>query len=222
MDIKALVFDFDGVITDTEPVHMEAWLSVLENLGISFDEEEYRLNYLGLNDRDFLDAVGRIHGRHFDDAEKADLIGQKSEGALRMLEHDIPLLPGVREFVEEEASRGRLLAICSGANRGEIEYILRRLKWRDLFDPIIASDSVVRGKPDPEGYIRALEGLQKKAKDLLLPENIVAIEDSPKGVAAAKAAGMRCVAVGLGFAPEELAQADGIFPSLAEVDLKAL
>ncbi|HPM41743.1 MAG TPA: HAD hydrolase-like protein, partial [bacterium] len=69
MEIKALVFDFDGVITDTEPVHMEAWLAVFEPMGISFDEEEYRENYLGLNDRDFLDAVSRIHGRHFDDAE---------------------------------------------------------------------------------------------------------------------------------------------------------
>jgi len=221
METKALIFDFDGVITDTEPIHMEAWLDALEAHGISFDEEEYRLNYLGLTDRDFLDAVGRIHGRRFDDAEKADLIEQKSQGALTMLEHDVPLIPGVREFVEGVAGK-MMLAICSGANRGEIEYILRRLRWRELFDPIVASDSVVRGKPDPEGYIRALDGLRKRATDLLLPEHVLAIEDSPKGVAAAKAAGVRCLAVGQGFGMDELSGADMILPTLAELDLESL
>lgn len=221
MQIKALIFDFDGVITDTEPIHMEAWLSVLEPLGVSFNEEEYRAHYLGLNDRDFLDAVARIHRHHVDDAEKADMIGRKSEATLQMLEHSIPLLPGVREFVDA-AAKSCMLAICSGANRGEIEFILRRLKWRDRFNPIIASDSVTRGKPDPEGYIRAIEGLQKRATELLLPEHALAIEDSPKGIAAAKAAGMRCLAVGEGFPRAELAAADRVFATLAEADLDDL
>lgn len=221
MDIKALVFDFDGVITDTEPVHMEAWLAVFEPMGISFDEEEYRENYLGLNDRDFLDAVSRIHGRHFGEAERLDMIGQKSEGALSMLAHDIPLLPGVREFIDE-AAKNRMLAICSGANRAEIEFILKSIKRRELFDPIIASDSVTKGKPDPEGYIRALEGLQKRATELLLPEHVLAIEDSPKGIAAARAAGIRCIAVGEAFPPSELSQAERAFKSLAEVDLNEI
>ena len=221
MPIKAIIFDFDGVITDTEPIHMDAWLEVLEPLGVSFGEEEYRAHYLGLNDRDFLDAVARIHRHHIDAAEKADLIERKSEQALRMLEHSIPLLPGVREFVEA-AAKDRMLAICSGANRGEIEFILRQLKWRSHFNPIIASDSVTRGKPDPEGYIRALEGLQQRATELLLPEHVLAIEDSPKGIAAAKAAGMRCLAVGENYTRAELAAADRVISTLAEADLDDL
>ena len=217
--LKAIVFDFDGVITDTEPIHMDAWLGVLEEMGISFDEDEYRSHYLGLNDRDFLDALGRIHHRSFGDAEKSRLIEQKSAAALIMLEHGIPLLPGVREFVES-ADGKMMFAICSGANRGEIEHILKSLKWHKLFSPIVASDSVKRGKPDPEGYIRAFEGLQSRATELLLPEHVLAIEDSPKGIAAAKAAGLRCLAVGTNFAPEELAHADWIVKTLAEFDIE--
>lgn len=215
---KALVFDFDGVITDTEPVHMDAWLGVLESLGIDFGEEEYRGSYLGLNDRDFLDAVGRIHGHHFSPADKANLIEQKSMAVMTMLEHDIPLLPGVREFVAE-AGRSRLLSICSGAGHGEIEFILHRLKWKDLFAPVIAAESVTKGKPDPEGYIRALEGLQQLATELLLPAEVLAVEDSPKGIAAAKAAGLRCLAVSNSYPPEILKDADWVVASLAEFDL---
>jgi HAD superfamily hydrolase (TIGR01509 family) len=216
--IKALVFDFDGVITDTEPVHMDAWLGVFEPLGISFGEDEYRAQYLGLNDRDFLDAVGRMHGHHFSAADKANLIEQKAMAVMTMLEHDIPLLPGVREFVEE-AKKTHLLAICSGAGHGEIEFILHRLKWEGVFSPIVAAESVTKGKPDPEGYIRALEGLQKRATELLLSDETLAVEDSPKGIAATKAAGLRCLAVSNSYPDAILKDADRVVSSLAEFDL---
>lgn len=216
---KAFIFDFDGVIADTEPVHMDAWLGVLEPLGISFDEDEYRKNYLGLNDRDFLDTLGRIHRHHFLDADKANLIEQKSVITMEMLWHSIPLMPGAADFIKQ-VSDNHLLSICSGANRGEIEFILKRLKLSSLFNPIIAADSVKHGKPDPEGYIRALEGLQNRAGELLSAESVIAVEDSPKGIAAAKMAGLRCVAVASSFEREELKRADWVVPSLAEADIE--
>lgn len=215
--IKAIVFDFDGVITDTEPVHMEAWLGVLEPIGISFDEDEYRANYLGLNDRDFLDVLARIHGHHFDDVEKARLIEEKSAANINMLERHIPLMPGVAEFIEEVKNK-YLLAICSGAQKTEIEYILRRLKWADLFNPVIAADLVGKGKPDPEGYIRTFEGLLDRSPDPILPEHVLAIEDSPKGVAAAKAAGLKCAAIKGAFTAEQLSGADFVVGAIGEID----
>lgn len=221
MNIKAIIFDLDGIITDTEPVHMDAWLGVLESLGIAFDEEEYKRNYVGLNDRDFLNEVGRIHKHHFSDADKANLIEDKIAACVRMLEYDIPLLPGIAEFIRKE-SEGRLLAICSGANRGEIEFILRKLRWENLFNPVIASDSVGKGKPDPEGYIRAMEGLIDRATDIILPENFLAVEDSPKGIEAAKAAGIKCLAVTNSYPEKELSKADHIVKSLADLDLEVL
>lgn len=220
MKIKAFIFDLDGVITDTEPIHMDAWLEVLEPIGIAFDEDEYRKNYLGLNDRDFLDSVGRVHGHHFSDAEKADLIEVKTSASINLMEHDVPLLEGVRDFVDK-ISDDHLLAICSGANRAEIEYILKHLGWMKMFEPVIASDSVRRGKPNPEGYIRALQGLVERSSDIILSESVIAVEDSPKGIAAAKAAGLRCVAVGTSYKKSELEAADWIVDRISEFDYLA-
>lgn len=221
MTFKAIVFDFDGIITDTEPVHMDAWQGVLEPLGVTIDEDEFRTQYTGLNDRDFLDAVGKNHKHHFADTDKASLIEQKSIATIELLQKEIPLLPGVSDFIES-ARKDLLLAICSGANRSEIEFILKHLKWTGYFNPIVASDSVKRGKPDPEGYIRAYEGLIERGDGPILSDEVVAIEDSPKGIAAAKAAGLRCLAVGNSFTSDDLSGADWVVGSITEVDLNDL
>lgn len=221
MAFKALVFDFDGIITDTEPVHMEAWQSVLDPLGVVIEEEEFRTQYVGFNDRDFLDAVSKNHAHHFEDAEKANLIDQKSVATIGLLEQDIPVLPGVQEFIDAVKDT-LLLSICSGANRSEIEFILRHLKWTHLFNPVIASDSVTKGKPDPEGYIRAYEGLVERIDGVLLSEEVIAIEDSPRGIVAAKEAGLRCLAVKNSFTSGELGHADWVVDSLADVDVTEL
>jgi HAD superfamily hydrolase (TIGR01509 family) len=221
MAYKALVFDFDGIITDTEPVHMEAWQGVLEPLGLFVEAEEFKSEYVGFNDRDFLDALGKNHKHHFEDIERAKLIEQKTVATISLLEKEIPVLPGVHDFINSVKDK-YLLAICSGANRSEIEFILRHLKWNDLFKPIIASDSVGKGKPDPEGYIRAFEGISDRASGVVLSEDVIAIEDSPKGIAAAKAAGLKCLAVSNSFNSEILTQADWIVESLGEVDLADL
>jgi len=221
MPIKALVFDFDGIITDTEPVHMDAWQGVLEPAGVIVGEDEFRRDYVGLNDRDFLDAVSRAHGHHFDDHEKADMIEQKTVATIGMLSEEIPLLPGVADFIQA-VRKSYPMAICSGANRSEIEFILKQLKWNGYFDPIVASDSVTHGKPDPEGYIRAYEGLVEISDGPLLAAEALAIEDSPKGIAAAKAAGLMCVAVRNSFDDDVLKDADTVVDSLSEVDLGSL
>ena len=221
MTVKAIIFDFDGVITDTEPVHMDAWLEVLEPMGITFDEDEFRDNYMGLNDRDFLDEVGRIHGQHFEPNEKIDLIERKTAVSIEILEQEIPLIPRVKEFVESESQKV-MLSICSGAIRGEIEFILKRLGWEKYFSPIIASDSVEKGKPDPEGYIRAYEGLVERAETALLIDEVIAIEDSPKGITAAKAAGLKCIGVKHASGKSDISHADIVVNSVSEIDLQKL
>lgn len=221
MNPKAIIFDFDGIITDTEPMHMEAWLSVLEPLGISFGDEEYREHYLGITDHDLLESVSKIHKRHFTDAQMADLIEDKIKASMQLLEHDIPLMPAAQDIIPELARRYRI-AICSGAMRCEIEYILRHLGWTNIFNPIMASDSVKKGKPDPEGYIRTIEELVDKGRDLILPEQILAVEDAPRGIAAAKAAGLRCIAINNIYDRGELGGADWIFDSLADIDFEDL
>lgn len=221
MNYKAIIFDFDGVITDTEPLHMEAWQGVLEDLGISFDADEYRAHYLGLNDRELLGVLGRIHKRHFDDIEKAKLIEEKTALLISMVERGMSVMAGLMEFINSVKDK-MLLAICSGANRGEIDFILRKIKYTGIFSPIIASDSVTRGKPDPEGYIRAIEGLTDRSNDIILPENVFAIEDSPVGITAARAAGIKCLAIKNFFSEADLSKADWVVNSFADLDIGKL
>jgi HAD superfamily hydrolase (TIGR01509 family) len=218
MKTKAIIFDFDGIITDTEPIHMDSWLCVLEPLGISFDEDEYRKNYLGLNDKDFVESVSHRHGCHLDDVQRTDLVEAKAVESLKRLEHDIPLMPGVKEFVQTVAEKYQL-AICSGALKSEIDYILKRLGWIEKFRPIISAESVKKGKPDPEGYIRTIEGLSSIKGAAISAENIVAIEDSPKGVKAAKSAGIRCIAVANTYDASELFSADMVAKTISDVDM---
>jgi HAD superfamily hydrolase (TIGR01509 family) len=219
MAFKAIIFDFDGVITDTEPVHMQAWLEVFNPLGISFDKDEYDANYLGLNDRDFLDAVGRIHNRPFPDEEKARLIPQKLKHSIGLLSTQIPVLPGVEDFIEL-TSKKFLLAICSGAMKEEVHFILKKIGWLKLFNPIITQEDVVRGKPDPECYKLTLRHLNERLPVRnLSATDCLAIEDSPKGIKAAHQAGMSCLAISNSYPPDALDEAEWVVGSLEEFEM---
>jgi beta-phosphoglucomutase len=219
MPFKAIIFDFDGVITDTEPVHMQAWLDVFRPMGISFEKTEYDSHYLGLNDRDFLDAVGRVHGRPFPPEEKEILIPKKLEKSLALLSKGIPLLDGVEDFIEL-LQKKCFFAICSGANKKEVGFVLKKLGWLELFDPIITQEDVQKGKPDPEGYNLVLKRLTERAPShKLTVDDCLAIEDSPKGIAAAHAAGIKCLAISNSYPPDALNEAEWVLASLSEFEL---
>lgn len=216
--IRTIIFDFDGIITDTEPVHMKAWLEVLNAQGISFDEKEYRRCYIGLNDRDFLDAVGLNHRREFTDREKGVLIERKAVQSHNMLEHHIPLIEGVSEVIPALAKTCPL-AICSGARKSEVRFILDQLGWSDLFRPVVTQEDVVRGKPNPEGYLFTLHHLQQHHQWVpeLKPAECLAVEDSPHGIEAARAAEMSVVAITNSFTEEDLRTADKVVHSIRDV-----
>ena len=201
---------------------MKAWLEVFRPLNISFGKEEYETNYVGLNDRDFLDAVGRIHKHTFSNEDKINLINQKLEYTLESLKKNIPLIPGVKNFVEE-ASKNHLFAICSGANIKEIKFVLSKVGWLKLFDPIVTQEDIEHGKPHPDGFNFALQKLNERtAQGSITPEQCLVIEDSPKGIAAARAAGMKCLAISNSFPKEKLSEADWITDSLADLDPKSI
>lgn len=218
MTFKAIIFDFDGVITDTEPVHMMAWLLVFRPLNISFGKEEYETHYVGLNDHDFLDAVSRIHKHTFSSEDKIKLINEKLKHTLNSLQKSIPLIPGVEDFVKR-ASKNHLFAICSGASIKEIKFVLNKLGWLEIFDPVVTQEDIKRGKPYPDGYNFTLKKLnERNPTDKITSVECLVIEDSPKGIAAAHAAGMKCLAISNSFSKEKLNDADWIVDSLAEID----
>lgn len=216
--LRAILFDFDGVIVDTEPLHWAALNEVLALHGVPrVSREYYYENMLGLDDRGlFRDSFARA-GTPLPPAMVPMLIAQKSERFLAMAGREKILLPGVVAFLESVAGQ-YLLAICSGALGREIEAILQAAGLRRHFSVIVAADDVERGKPDPQGYLLALRRLQEKHRPdpALVPAECLVIEDSFPGIEAGKEAGMTCLAVTTSVQGELLLQADAVVASLHE------
>lgn len=220
--LRAIVFDFDGIIADTEPLHFRGFQKVLERIGIPLTEHEYYADYLGFDDRGaFLAALGS-HNRPAPAATIADLMRQKAIAYLEAVKDHIVIFPGVPEFVRSASTR-LPLAIASGALRNEIDLILRTTGLRDCFRHITSAEDVSRGKPDPQGFLLALAALNRTHNgSAIAPEDCLVIEDSLPGIRGARAAGMKILAVSNTHSVQELSEADAITHSLADITLGEL
>jgi HAD superfamily hydrolase (TIGR01509 family) len=224
MGLRAVIFDFNGVIVDDEPLHLELFRIVLAEEGIELSDEDYHEKYLGYDDRGCFIAALTDAGREVDANDATfinDLIGCKAVLYRKAIMERYLLFPGVVELVRKLAGKYPL-AIVSGALRSEIEMVLDRGEIRGCFSAIIAAEDVGACKPDPEGYIKALAALNASSGVMISPTDCLVIEDSIAGVEAAKRAGMRCLAVTNSYAAEELKQADWIVPGLADCEIELL
>jgi beta-phosphoglucomutase len=213
--LRAIVFDFDGVLADSEPLHFRALRDCLLAYGIAIDEEEYLRTYLAYDDRGALRIAFERHGLACDTARVEAAARRKAE-LFDALIRNVPFLPGARELVLGLA-REYPLAIASGALRDEIEVILDAGRLRQAFSAIVGAEDVRRGKPDPEPYLAAVTRLQAVAPGLR-PEECLAFEDSMPGIASAQAAGMRVVAVTNSYPAAQLGAAHRILPTLAGLE----
>ena len=215
---EAVLFDFDGILVDSEPMHYRAFTEVLDPLGMGFPWREYVEIYMGFDDRDAFRAAFLAKEIELDDANLAKLVGAKSEAFLRGLRHGVTAYPGAVSLIESLRAAGRPLALCSGALRSDIDPILAQLGVARCFDAIVSADDVRRSKPDPESYTLAFARLSERYPTLLtVPEKSVAVEDTPAGIRSAKGAGLRVLAVTNSYGAGELADADRIVDSLEEV-----
>ena len=223
--MDALIFDFDGVIVDSEPVHLECFRAVLAGAGVELTREDYYGKYLGFDDHDCFLAALRAAGQEAGEDRITEMIRAKSRLVRETYARGVTGLPGAAELVRSAAAAKVPLAICSGALREEIEQAARAVGVLDCFATIVAARDVKRGKPDPEGYRLALERLRAATGRRLRAGAGVVVEDSPAGIDAAKVAGLHVLAVTNSYAPEALRRADRIVHSLGDVgleDLKAL
>lgn len=224
MSPRLIIFDFNGVIVDDEHLHYRAFAQVLQEDGLTLTEREYFEHYLGLDDRGFFrQALSDKWRRPPAAAEVRALVERKADVYLELLGDDpatLPLFPGVVELVRRSAEH-LPLAINSGARRREIELILERAGLRDCFPVVVSADEVEEGKPSPEGYLTALRRVRREVEGCrdVQPAQCLVIEDAPHGIAAAHAAGMRCVAVASSRPKSELAAADAVVERLEELDL---
>jgi len=219
-----MIFDCDGVIVDSEPHHFRAFQQVLSEEGIPFTKEEYFQKYLALDDKTCFETVFRAHGRAYDKRILKDLIIRKMGVYRRLSQRELFLYPGVVEFVRKVQGSYRL-AIASGAFRGEIKFALDKAGLRSVFPVIVSAQDVRNGKPHPEAFLLALRQINERHPapfPSIRSEECLVLEDSIHGVDAAHAAGMKCLAVTNSYPKEELAHADVVIASLAEVEPKDL
>lgn len=222
--LRTIIFDFDGIIVDSEPIIMKLTREMAAKEGMAVTEEEYYRNYLALDDRGIVEHLFTSHGRAVDHSRVEELINWKSQVYGTIIENGLPTLPGAVDFVRQ-AAESYPLAIASGSARSEIEYLLAKLGLRDLFRIIASADDCERSKPDPEVYLKAVAGmntLPEFQESPLLASECLAIEDAPGGIEAAQAAGIRCMGLAHSRAQENLLHAEWVFHGFEEVDLGAI
>jgi beta-phosphoglucomutase len=215
--VDALIFDFDGVVVDSEPIHLACFQRVLKKAGIDLSREDYYAQYLGYDDRDCFLAVARANGQTLDSSRLEAMIAAKTKLVQQEMSRAVQPLPGAVELIRQVSAAGTPVAVCSGALRKEIELASAAVGVLDCFTVIVSAEDVTAGKPDPQGYRVVAERLSAACGRAIRPGCCLAVEDSPAGIEAAQAAGMKVLAVANSYPPDRLRDAQRVVGSLADV-----
>jgi beta-phosphoglucomutase-like phosphatase (HAD superfamily) len=220
--LRAIVFDFDGVIANSEPLHFQAYRDVLAEREIALLERDYYARYLGFDDVGAFQAIAADRGLAWTRADIDVFVARKAV-RLEELERDVSVLfPGAADAVRRAAALVPI-AIASGARGEEIRRVLQRENLTSCFTAVVAAEDTAVSKPAPDPYLRALALLRASVNSALAARDCVAIEDSRWGLQSARAAGMRTVAVTNTYEQSALVNAaDLVIPSLEAIDLEAL
>lgn len=221
--LRAIIFDFNGIIVNDEPIHLEMLQKVLKEEGISLSSEDYYARYLGFDDRGCFKAAFQERGRMLDETRLGELIRRKAIYYQEAMEKGLTAFPGVDTLIRALSSRFPL-AIASGALRSEIESILAAMSLKKFFQAIVSAEDVKDGKPEPEIFTTALARLNETIaqSEPLGPSECLVIEDSREGVRGARRAGMKCLAVTNSHPAAELAEADIVLNSLDGIEVEFL
>lgn len=220
--IRAILFDFNGVIADDETAHVECFCKALNEFGLTLSKAEYYGTYLGMDERSCIALLLTVR----DGKSDARLLQQIQDCKAELFRHHPAaqkpeLFPGVIEFAQAARLLCRL-AIASGGRREQINRALRGTGIERAIELIVSADDCPVGKPDPAIYLLTLKRLNDVVRPLLRADECLVIEDSKAGIRAAQAAGMPVLALATTYPADELREADCVTPSLAGVDPEAL
>lgn len=204
--LQAVIFDFDGVIADSEALHYKALNEVFNRYGVDVPKEVHWEKYLGYSDRENIEAVSVDYDMGMDDAKIQGLIDEKKVVFDELIASGSIIIDGVETFIQRLIKADIRRAICSGALRSDIDLMLAGTDFKNAFEAVVTADDVTHGKPDPEGYLLALNKLNQNGGSVIEPNQCIVIEDSHWGLEAAAAAGMRPIAVTNTYAASELAR----------------
>ena len=206
---RLLIFDFDGTIVDSSPLHARAFNEAFAADGVPVDYA----TIAGLTTDTAVDQVARGAGLQLDDEKRAFIIADKRARALRLIEAELEPIPGSLDFLQRV--RGLFpLALCTSGSRPTIERALERVGLVGVFEPVVTAGDVRQGKPHPEGFLKAA------AHHGIAPADALVFEDAPSGLAAARAAGMDTVHVVEAGAATEPGQADWPMLNAALAELR--
>ena len=211
--IKGVIFDMDGVIVDSEPMHIEAEKQILLKYGVEISADELRA-YTGTTaEFEFTDLI-----RKYGLKTTVDRLFREKEAVLfELLERRTEPTKGVIKLVKSLKQHGLKLAIASSGHRKLVHYFLRKLKIVSLFDSIVCAEDITRSKPDPEIFLKAARNLG------LAPAQCIVIEDSKLGVEAAKRAGIKCLAFrSPSSGNQDLSKADLIIDDFTKLDIQLI
>ncbi len=213
MIYKAVLFDMDGVIVDSEPLHVAAFQATIKEYGRNLSADEYKDFFAGRTDQagfeKYFDFIGET-------VDMPVIMDKKAKKYLQIAADQLTPYPHIVEFIRELGERNVPLALVTGSLRAEAEVVLNTFDLAHYFTAVIAAEDISESKPNPEGYLKGATALQTS------PEDCVIIEDAPSGVLAAKNAGIRCVAITNTHTSDELKEATIIVDSLQPGALESL
>ena len=221
MSLQAVFFDFDGVIADSEPLHLRAYQAVLQADGIDLTKAEYYARYLGYDDVGLFEALAKDRRLSLTDEKIENWVAMKATIVEEMFKSDSILFPGAVACVKMFAAQVPL-AVASGALEPEIALVLEHADLRRHFAAIASASDGVRGKPDPDLYLLAMAKVQEQIPHSLVPASCIAIEDSHWGLDAARRAGLRCVAVTHTYPAAQLGNADLVVDTLSALTVSKI
>lgn len=220
--LQAIILDFDGVVANSERLHLRAFQEALGASPIALSDAAYYERYLGFDDVGVFRALGRDHGAPFEPERLRALVAEKERRYEALAAAGEMLFPGVREFILAATARVPM-AIASGAQTREVEDVLAHADLRGCFLAVVGADQTSASKPAPDPYLEAFARMQAAAGRALSPRHTVAIEDSRWGLESARAAGLRTVAVTNTYPADALAgHAELVVEGLGTLALDAL
>ncbi len=217
--MRAAIFDFDGVLVDSEPLHFAAMRAALVPEGFEISTEEYYASYIGYDDWGATRQAFEQHGIA-PEPDRLEAAARRKRTCFADVIREVRFFPGAQELVRALAAE-MPLAIASGARHDEIEAILAAGGLRDAFVAIVGAEDAPRAKPDPAPFLEAARLLALSAPGLR-PADCLAVEDSVAGVVAALGAGMKVVAVTTSYPAEKLRSAHRVVDSLANLERASL
>ncbi len=215
--LTAVLFDFDGIIVDSEPMHHQAFQAILEPLGKGFSWEVYCEMYMGFDDRDAFRAAFKVKGEKVSSRDLRRLMTEKAAVFQQLIQNGKGSpLPGAVELIKS-IPRKLPMALCSGALKEDILPIIKNLGIENSFHVIVTAEDTKKSNPDPAPYILALKKLGVDD-----PASAIAIEDTPFGILSAKGAGLKVLAVTNSYDRDYLFEADAVTDSLENISRLSL